>query len=380
MLAIDDLITATTEEHIFELFLSILETLGINARAWRIGGVSRTILRVVAKTLAGFFAILTLAIRSTFLETSEGGWLTLLAYYVYGVTRVEATFATGKVELHNTGGGIFTLDAEECRFLWTAEGKAYTNVAGFTLNPGDTLLVDVRAVELGASSSAPPGAINTLESVLAGVEVTNPESVVGLDAESDEDVRTACRNKLASFSVRGPRGAYAEAVRIVKRIDGSPVNINRSSISPSSSTGVVTIYVAAPSGAPDPDDLTAIENSVEEHARPDSVTAVVLAATEVPVTRTLTVWAKKTNGLVATDLAASVSAALVNEVAIYPIGGIPKPPSSQGYLYADFLAGVAKGVHASIFDVDGAGADVALSPGEVASLATTVNVRFVSVS
>lgn len=380
MLSIDELIGAPTEDEVFELFLFELETLGVPARSWRKGGVSRTILRVVAKAYFMFASLMRLAIRSAFLETAEGGWLTLLAYYVYGVTRVEATFATGQVQVTNSGANIYGFNAEEVRFLWTAEGKAYANIAAFTLNPGETKLVDVRAVEIGAASSAPPGTITSLETYLDGVSVTNLESVVGLDAESDEEVRTACRNKLASFSVRGPRGAYAEAVRIAKRIDGSPVNINRSSISPSSSTGIVTVYVAAPSGTPDPDDLTAVEESIEAHARPDSVTVNVLAVTEVPVSRTLTIWAKRVDGVSTDDIAAFVNAALVAEIAVYPISGIPKPPSTQGYLYADFLAGVAKGAHVSIFDVDGTGADVALAPGEVATLLTALDVRLVTVT
>src|SRR5205085_11030974 len=109
-------------------------------------------------------------------------------------------------------------------------------------------------------------------------------------------------------------------------------------------------------------------------------TVNVNAATGVPVTRTLTVWCKRVDGVSASDVKALVEAKLAAEIQEYPVGGIAKPPSIQGYLYADFLAGVAKSAHSSIFDIDGTGSDVALAVGEVATLAVTVNVRIVDVN
>lgn len=379
MISIDTLISPPTDEQILETYLSILETLSVPARSWRKGGVARSILRVVAKTQAGFVQIMAEAIKSGFLETASGGWLTLLAKNVFNVDRKEATFATGDVTISNGGGGVYAFNPDEVRFLSSSTGKAYTNTGSFTLDPAETKSIPVRAVELGAASSAPPGTIDTLETVLTLVTVTNPTFVIGADEETDADLRTACRNKLAAISVRGPRGAYAFAVRDARRLDGSFVDVNRVQISSSSSTGVVTCYVASPAGAPDPADLEFIEESIEAIARPDSVTVNVLAATEVPLTRTLTVWTRRVDGLAAADVKALVEAAIAKEIAIYPIGGYPKPPATQGYFYSDFLAGTAKGAHPAIYDIDGAGADVALAPGEVVTLALTVVVRIVEV-
>lgn len=126
-------------------------------------------------------------------------------------------------------------------------------------------------------------------------------------------------------------------------------------------------------------DLVFVNTSIENIARPDSVTVSVLAVNPVPLTRTLTVWAKRTDGVSASDIAALVNTALVNAISTYPIGGIPKPPSTQGYLYASFIEGVVEGAHPSIYDVDGAGSDVAMSPGDVITLTTTVSVNVVDV-
>ena len=67
-------------------------------------------------------------------------------------------------------------------------------------------------------------------------------------------------------------------------------------------------------------------------------------------------------------------------MADYPIGGIPTPPSEQGYLYATFLDGVVKSADPSIYNIVGIGADIALSAGEVPELtnATTFLIRQIS--
>lgn len=187
-----------------------------------------------------------------------------------------------------------------------------------------------------------------------------------------------CRDKLAALSLLGPRGAYAYAVRIAKRTDGSPVAVNRLSVSPSSSTGRVTVYVASPSGPPPAGDLDAIRAAIEAIARPDSVRAEVFAATAVAFKSALTVWAKRTDGVSADDLQTFVEHSLESFVATYPIGGIGKPPlSTKGYLYAEGIAGTAKSAHASIYAIDGANADLPLNVGEVATLAASVDVRIV---
>jgi len=380
VIAIENLLTPVTSDEQLESFLSTLEGLGLRARSWRPGGALRTILRVVAGTYAGFSTVALGFARAGFLETAEKGWLTLLARNVFSVERIEASFATGTVRLQNSGGGIYELAPGELRAIHSATEKAYANVDAIVLNPGTVLsAVPVRAVELGSASNAGPGTVVELETALPGVTVTNPTAIVGRDEESDPELRERCRAKLGTISGKGPRGAYAFAVRSAKRDDGSSVDINRLRISPSSSTGTVTTYVASASGAPLAGDLDFVRSSIERYARPDSVTSVVLAATPVPLTRTLTVFARKQDGLSAADLRALVDARLLELITSYPIGGIAKPGNAQAYLYADAVAAAVGRAHASIFDVDGTGADVAMNAGDVVTLATTLDIRLVEV-
>ena len=62
-------------------------------------------------------SIMAEAIRAGFLETARGPWLTLLARNMFGVERGEATFATGEIQLTNGGGGVFSFNPDEVRFL-----------------------------------------------------------------------------------------------------------------------------------------------------------------------------------------------------------------------------------------------------------------------
>lgn len=379
MITIADLITPVTADQVEESFLLIIEGTGLKPRAWRDGGTLRTILRIVAVVFAAFTNLIAQFAASGFLETSTAGWLTLLAYSVYGVTRIPSTFATGTVTLTNGGGGIYNVVAGAFRCTSSITGKAYTNVSGFTLNPGNVLDVPVIAVEIGADSNAAPGTVTLFTTTpLAGVSCTNAAAIVGSDAEQDPELRQRCKDKLAIISGLGPRGAYAFAIRSATRPDGSAVDINRQSISPSSTNGTVTIYVASPTGAPLPADLPYVLASIELYARPDSVTVNLLGANPVAFAKSLTIWAVAQTGLSADDISALVSAALLAMITVYPIGGIAKTPAVQGYLFATNIEGTARAAHPSIFAVDGVGADIAMAVGDVATLATTITVNLVT--
>lgn len=381
MISITDLLTPLTAEQVRTSFVNSLVALGVPADKWRKGGALSTILRIVAGMYASFTVLMADAIGAGFLETAKGPWLTLLASSVFGITRPQATFATGKVTLSNGGGGVYTLTAGQLQLKNATTGKAYTNTAGFTLNPGDVLDIDVSAVEIGTSSNADPGTVTEFATQLLAVTATNAAAITGSDAMTDADLRDLCSSKLGTLGNGGPRKAYRFAVRSATRPDGTPVNINRVSVSAFSSTGTVTIYVAAPSGAPDPLDVTYASDSVELLARPDGVEATVLAATEVPASRSLTLYSDGSTGLTTDELVTAATEALDAALANYPIAGRAIPPSTQGYLFANHVNTIAQSADPSIFFVDdGGAADVPLNTGEVAVLTVTIFARIVEES
>ena len=374
-MSLEDLFASVSPEKALEVLLQILETVGVKARSWRRGGTFRTILAGVTRQYSDLTVLSADAIKGRFLDEATGGWLTRLAKLGYGVDRKPATFAQGYVTLTNSSGNEYTEGPDQVVFRHAVTGKAYVNAEPISLIGPSTQTVLVRAVEIGSGSNAAPGTVEVLETQLTGVSVTNVAAVIGSDAETDEELRQACRDKLGILSVRGPRNAYRYAIRIATRNDGSPVDVNKSRISPSSSTGVVHIICRSPSGAPAPEDLQAVRAAAEAVARPDSVTGIVSAAQEVPLTRNLVVWARRRDGIDAAGIKALVEAKLIEAMRDYEIGGIAKDPDPTGFLYADYIAGVVHSAHPSIFDVDGTGADLALEVDEIPILTATIQVR-----
>ena len=378
MIHIDDLITPVTPDEYMAKLDSVLGTLGVDVSKFRKGGVLRVLMRGQSMIFSGLTSIMSAAVRSGFLDLAEGAWLTLFARYVFDVERREAQPSSGNVLFTNGGGGTFAsgdFPTGSVRLFSSTSGKKYLNAEPLDLGPFATKLVAVVAVEAGEDSDAAPGTIDSLETSLLGVTVSNPEAVVGLPEESDEDLRGACRAKLASVSGLGPRGAYEWAVRQAKRLDGTPTAINRVSVPEGTWTAVVNVILAATTGAPIAGDVTAAQNSIEAVARPSGIKVNVLSATDVPFARAVTIWVRRTNGIDTNALTTQATTAIGRGLSSYPIGGIKKPLATKGALYADWIKGLCK-VHESVFDIDlSDDSDLVLESDEVAVWTGSVQVR-----
>lgn len=380
MTPIDQLFQPLTSDQVFETLLTTIETYGVPARSWRKGGALRTILRAVAFVIATFLVILSDAIKGTFLDSATGRWLSLLATYVYGVTRLEATFANGTIRFDNTGGGAYSKAIGEARVYNPATNKSYTNTEAFTIAPLETnVLVAFQAVEAGAASSSAAATITEIETTMLGVQCTNPDAIVGSDAERDPELRQACRDSIAAISPNGARAAHAFFARRAKRLDGQNVNINRVTVVKDSSNGVVKMWVASPSGAPVGSDVAAVQEMVDAKCVPSGQRADVFAAVPVSLAFSATIFARKDAGLTAEAIKESALAALVELQRNYPIGGMRKSPVADSYLFSDKVAGAIVGAAPeAVFDVDGVGGDLPLAEGEVATLVPTLTVQLVS--
>ena len=377
-ITVTQLLTPITQAQFFATFQNALVTLGIPATQWRSGGVASTMLQALASTCASFSTLMTSALASMFLDYATGSWLVLLAYYVYGVNAIPATFASGFVTLTNSGGGVYTYAANTFTILNTTTKQTYVVTQPFTLGALSSLTVSVSATTSGSAGSAAPGQINALVTVALGVTVTNGLSVVGQDAQSDADLRATCRAALGGLSVRGPRNAYTWAVKTALNA-GVPVNINRISVSSASSNGIVTVYCASPSGVPVAGDLTAAAANIEAAVRPNAVTAYTYAATPVTYGPTVTIYATAIPGLTAAAVQAGAAAALAAQLSLYPIGGMAGgsvPFGYSGQVYASWVDGVIYGSNSAIFDIEGS-TNLPLHLGEVATDAISLVVVMV---
>lgn len=378
MSSLDDLITPVSSDEYMAKLEQLLTTLGADPTKFRKGGAFRVLMRAQSMTFAGLTEIMAAAIRGGFLDLAEGAWLTLLARYVFGVERRAAQPASGNETFINTGGGTFlpaNYPAGSIRLYSSRTGKKYFNTEPLDLGPLATVTIGIVAAEVGAESNASAGDVDSLETSLLAVEVSNAESIVGLDEESDEDLRGACRAKLASISGLGPRGAYQWAVRQATRLDGSPTAINRVHVPEGSWSAIVSVVLASASGAPIAGDVTAATDSIEAVARPSGIKLQVTPAVEAPFGRTATIWVQRTNGLSLDALRTKADLALAKGFSTYPIGGFKKPLATSGALYADWAKALCK-VHPSVFDVDlSDDADLLLDTDEVATWTGSVLVR-----
>lgn len=382
ILSLDELTTPLTLEEAKASIYSTLETVGLSTTTWKPGAVVRTIIVAVAVLIAAFSQLMALIARAGFLDLSEGDWLTLKAHYDFGVDRFPATFASGPIIVNNTGGGVFHFDAGDFIAKNSSTGKTYRNTSAFDLSAGQLgLSVDVEALEAGTGSTAFPGAIDSLETVLIGVTVTNNVALVGQDAESDESLIQRCRDKPASLSPNGPREAYSFFARSAVFSDGTPVGVTRVHVSHSSSVSSVTVTVADASGlltGTVGDTTTAlgiVDSDIQNNVVPEGVTCTVQSATPVSVSVTCDVWVPTATKATDQEIISAVGNAVSALISATPIGGYIIPPATTGELYLDALKAAAESARPEIFHatISTPAADVSLAETEAPAFSGPVS-------
>jgi hypothetical protein len=294
---------------------------------WKSGAVVRLIVSVCSIILSKLSLMIAAIARSAFLAMSTGAWLTLVAWYVYGVPRRAATQASGVVVLTNSSGGRWDFLPGDIT-ISNDKGFTYRNTTAFSLEATASATASFAADVTGTGSNSGVGTITTLVTTLTGVTVTNPVDFIGLDEESDGALITRCLLKPESLSPNGPRGAYQLFAMNAVRGDGTAIGVNRVTVSPYSTTGRVTVVVASPTGSisgtwDDPDtDLGAIFANEVANALPEAVTLTVQTAETVPLN--VTFWTYYPANVIVTAAQQIIvgTRALEAWLPTVPIGGI----------------------------------------------------------
>jgi Uncharacterized homolog of phage Mu protein gp47 len=376
--SLDDLTKPVTRAEVEASIYQGLSIIGVNTTSWKPGGVVRTIIAVFSIVLSGFSTLQAKIARSGFLELSSGDWLTLVARYGYGVERIGATFATGQVTITNSGGGVYSGDADDLIFSNSSTGKTYRNTAPFTLGALGSSVLAIQATEQGAASTSAPGAIDTMTTPLIGVTCSNDLAVIGSDAELDPSLRARCSEKLGALSPFGPWDAYASAVRNATHTDGTSLGITRFRLVKDGS-GNVYVYLATSSGAVTgtvgdlTTDLGIADEAIQQLAAPLAVTAHTLSATPVTIAPTYEAWMYNTSGSSPTQVQDAIETALESFMSSQPIGGNVIAPAA-GKVFVDAIRAVIAATFPEIFHVAVTlpAADVTLAITEVPVLGTPV--------
>jgi len=371
MPSLASLLVTESKAAIYARGLSVATALGLDVTSWVAGDPTRSLYHFVSTVLEAVELQVSGYVASGFLDYAAGDWLTLLAAQVFGVTRVDATFAETTVTLTNSGGGIYPISPGDVRVKSSLSGKTYTNATGGTLAGVSTLDLTFVADEAGSGSSAGATEINTMVTAMLGVTCTNATAAVGLDAETNSSLRDRCRAKLGMLSPNGPRDAYNFVVRSSDLT--SVTDITRSRTIGNATTGDVMIVVAGASGPVAGGSVTAAQAAVEKWATPIAVTPTVVNSVASPIVVDYDVWLYASVGQTTAAIKAKIQADLEVMFAARPIGGDIIAPSTVGKLYQSLIASTIKASwpnHTFRVVVNSPAIDTALGTDEVATLSS----------
>ncbi len=243
-----------------------------------------------------------------------------------------------------------------------------------------TLSLDVVADDPGSDGSASATDIDALVTTLLSVTCSNADTAVGLDEETDESLRSRCRDKLGSLSPEGPAAAYSYVARNPDLALTS--GVTRVRVYPDSTTGQVLVYLAGPSGGVSSGDRTLVETAIVTYATPLCITPTVLAASNHTIAVTYTVWLYASVSKTSSEVQAAIATALESLFAVRPIGGDIIPPATTGAFDPSLIVSAIRAAFPDkVFKVTVAApaASVALTNAEVPVLgAVSPTVHFVT--
>jgi hypothetical protein len=400
---ITDVITPATADEWEARILALCSSLGLTTTAWQSGSVVRTIISTFAAMLAIADETISAGASGGFLDFAASvtddpsvpdaagvyptgpGWLDILASSVYAVDRIGAKYANGTMILTNVSASSYgPFAAGTYHIANPSTGKTYSNTAALTIAATTDTPATFQADEAGSASTASASSITDTVTALVGVTIDSGIQsgvLLGSNAESNAALVARCRLKLAALGPRlGPTSAYeyfALETTVPEDEGGGGITlaggaITRVAVSASAGSGVVTVTIANATGAPSGPDVVLVDAYLQSVCVPDSVTAVVQAATAVPITVEADIWVP---AAYASTILATVTTALGTLIAGYPIGGVVLDiANNTGLSYERVVATLfASATYVSQVDdvlVDAGTVDVVLTPTEVATLST----------
>lgn len=184
--------------------------------------------------------------KTMFLDGASGEDLTVRADDYFNVQRQSGAYATADVTFTRTGGNAGTLEAG---FRVATVRDIAGNEVTFSLQSdlvflaSDTSLTGtVQAEAVGTAGNVAAAEITRLLDTAFDASMTCSNAAVaagGADAETDEELRERCRQKIDSV-VRGVLGALETGARTVASV--------KTATAVEDSAGLVTVYIADANG------------------------------------------------------------------------------------------------------------------------------------
>lgn len=306
-----DLISSSTRQEELQRLLATMAGEGLPVTAWQAGNPLRTLAVADAEALRDLRAVIVVIAAGGYLDTAEGGWLTLLAASVFDTTRLPSQYNTRDVTVScASGAGPYTITPAQLVVSDGTRRWQSTNTSNITVPSGGSATIRVRAEEPGDAWNVSGATITTLVApALAGLTVLGGSTVdAGAPEETDAALRLRCRAKWGTLGRGANDAAYLYWVLSTPGVEA----VRRALVAPGPGDGTVAVYIAQAAATVTGPQVAAVQAFVDtQHPTTDAPT--VIAATEVPVHVTATVRVRAASDSSANRLlATNAIAALIN--------------------------------------------------------------------
>jgi hypothetical protein len=221
MLQLKDLLTPNTEEQILNTTIELLDSVGFDASSWQSGSIARTLVQVFARVYSDMTVSVAEVAKGGFNKTATGLWMDLVSESFYENERGGSNATRGFIRLTSlataptytpAASDIIIADSEDAQ----DETQTYRNIAGFTINPGETIDVEFEAEKPGDAGNIANNTELFFWTPLVGVTATNPPYLTGsswitefgADFETDDTLRQRNTGKLSTLAYSTTEGAY----------------------------------------------------------------------------------------------------------------------------------------------------------------------------
>lgn len=183
-ITLEQLLTAQTSQQIFDLLISVYQSVGFPVTAWQLGGMERTRLAAISTTMADQITnqipILAASGFVDFAQQLPGQWLPMLAQELYNLQQLPAQFADGYILLTNATSSTININSNQLIAVFPS-GNRYFNLISGTLPSLGTLSLPFQsefAQNTAGGLNYNQDETNTagllLATPLPGVSITNP--------------------------------------------------------------------------------------------------------------------------------------------------------------------------------------------------------------
>lgn len=289
MISTASLLVAAGASAILDVALSVGRTVGLDVDSWEQGDPTRSNYEFLSEVLARVETQFVGYVRSGFLSTSEGEWLTVKAREDYGIEPGEATYSTPTVTVQNTSGSFYQIEqVGDFIVKATSTGKSFANTqAPIDIAPGGTVAIECKAQEAGSDSTVAADEIDEIVTSLPGVVVVSSTSAGARDDDTEDAIREQCLSATGPTSPNGPADGYEHVARSPEYTGAT--DVTRARGFRVGAGGFVDLYVASVSGAVLAESVPLVQAAIEKWCTPLGFTPTVKNAATTSITLTATI-------------------------------------------------------------------------------------------